>query len=405
MSHPNWARLLAWAAHAAFLSLALCADVKDSFLEPHRLPTLVQHRQRVLATICGVWEFPQHGGSPEKLELLHTILESYTSMCEAGYEVHVVLVTYSDANETLTMPRHRFYCDRLGTVLPIAIARFELQPLPNGTFGTGGTLASMHRRVFAERMSAGYDVFVAQEDDYMIKAHHVSHFLQWWPRMHDARLYPGFLDFEVWRGDDRFLLSSRPSTRVSWRMSQFDVVAHASNLYLIPGATGQRGYILTSDMLATVMESDWVHKSPTGGEYNPYFNSDWLSEFYTVAFPMIDLWASCVHHASDKYIDMEHAAHRGHTNEAAEQFTTLNLFTLEQVLRLCTSSSSHSRHGSRPDFHLPVNVTFEASTAAPCDACLQQGLNARVKLDRPAAYPALFQKGHSANVEVSVTCK
>ena len=387
------------------LPLALCADVKDSFLEPHRLPTLVQHRQRVLATICGVWDIPEHGGgSLKKLDLLHTILESYTNMCEAGYEVHVVLVTYDAANKTLILPRHKFFCDRLATTLPIAIARFEHHPLPNGTFGTGGTLASMHRRVFEERISAGYDVFVAQEDDYMIKAHHVSHFLQWWPRMHDARLYPGFLDFEVWRGDDRFLLSSRPSTRVSWRMSQFDVVAHASNLYLIPGATGQRGYILTSDMLATVMESDWVHKSPTGGEYNPYFNSDWLSEFYTVAYPMTDLWASCVHHASDKYIVYEHHDYSGR-NKEAEMFSTFNLVTVEQVLRLCTSAPSHSRHRSRPDFQLPVNITFQTPAAAPCDVCLQQGLNARVKLDRPAAYPALFQKGHSANAEVSVTCK
>ena len=93
-------------------------------------------------------------------------------------------------------------------------------------------------------------------------AHHVSHFLEWWPKMHDAHLYPGFLDYEVWRGDDRLVLSSRPSTRVSWRMNQFEVAAHGSNLYMVPEGYGQRGYILTSDMLSTVMESDWVHKSP-----------------------------------------------------------------------------------------------------------------------------------------------
>jgi len=127
MGRPICARILTW---AVLLPLALCADVKDSFLEPHRLPTLVQHRQRVLATICGVWEFPEHGGSPDKLDLLHTILESYTSMCEAGYELQVVLVTYEGANKTLTLPRHKFYCDRLATTLPIAIARFEHHPLP-----------------------------------------------------------------------------------------------------------------------------------------------------------------------------------------------------------------------------------------------------------------------------------
>ena len=388
------------------LPLALCADVKDSFLEPHRLPTLVQHRQRVLATICGVWDIPEHGGgSLKKLDLLHTILESYTNMCEAGYEVHVVLVTYDAANKTLTLPRHKFFCDRLATTLPIAIARFEHHPLPNGTFGTGDTLASMHRRVFEERMSAGYDVFVAQEDDYLIKAHHVSHFLEWWPKMHDAHLYPGFLDYEVWRGDDRLVLSSRPSTRVSWRMNQFEVAAHGSDLYMVPEGYGQRGYILTSDMLSTVMESDWVHKSPTGGEYNPYFNSEWLSELYTVAYPVTDLWAGCVHHASDRYMDMEHDAHRGRTNEAGEQFSSLNLITLEQLLRLCTSATVHTRHRSRPDFHLPVNITFQASTAAPCDVCVQQGLNAQIKLHRPVAYPNLFRRGHSGQVEVSVTCK
>ena len=404
MSRPACARLLAW---VALLPLALCADLKDTFLEPHRLPTLVQHRQRVLATICGVWDIPEHGGgSLEKLDLLHTILESYTNMCEAGYEVHVVLVTYDAANKTLTLPRHKFFCDRLATTLPIAIARFEHHPLPNGTFGTGGTLASMHRRVFEERMSAGYDMYVAQEDDYMIKAHHVSHFLKWWPRMHGTHMYPGFLDYEVSRGDDRFVLSSRPSTRVSWRMNEFDVLAHASNLYLLPGGgTGQRGYILTSNMLATLMESDWVHKSPAGGEYNPYFNSDWLSEVYQMAYPMTDLWASCVHHASDKYMDMEYRSYSGGTDRAADMFSSLNLVTLEQVLRLCTCVPVHSRHQARPDFHLPVNITFQASTASPCDVCLQQGLNAHIRLHRPVAYPNAFRRGHSGRVEVSVSCK
>lgn len=93
-------------------------------------------------------------------------------------------------------------------------------------------------------------------------------------------------------------------------------------------------------------------------EYNPYFNSDWLAEHFTVAYPVPDLWQSCVHHASDRYLDMEHRTHSGLANEAADFFTMVNLVTLEQVLHLCTSATAHTRHRSRPEFHLPVNITF-----------------------------------------------
>jgi hypothetical protein len=393
----------------SLVSLAASADVKDDFLTLSTLPPLRQHHRRVLATVCGVWDHPDWVGRPEQTDYLHAVLDNFTNMCESGYEVHVVLVTYSVANASLTVPRHKFWCDRLATALPIAVARFDHEPLPDGTFGTGGTLASKHRAVFVDKVGAGYDLFISQEDDIMVKTHHANYFASWAHRLQGTNMYPGLIDYEVWRGDNRTTLSSRPSAMVDWRTKTMEVEDHGDFVVALPTVLGhsQRAYMLTQDMLAN-MPQDWVSAAPLKGEYNPYFNTEWLFEHFKVVLPVSHIWEAGIRHASDKYIAMNRVE-VGRTHDAM-LYARINRAELETVLTMCIHPHHHTpdRVGHQRyevSERLPTNsVLFEPPTSAPCRQCFEAGAKARFEMQLSDPISDYVETGFARQINVTVAC-
>jgi hypothetical protein len=88
-----------WARSPLFVLVTLWAVVmwaharNAPLLTVEQLPKLRQHHQRLLVAISGVWDWAKPG-TLVRMDTLASLLDGHVATCEAGYEVHVVLVTY-----------------------------------------------------------------------------------------------------------------------------------------------------------------------------------------------------------------------------------------------------------------------------------------------------------------------
>jgi hypothetical protein len=449
------APLAAAAAAAADASAALASSssapvaTQGSSAPHHRndpltldqLPRLTQRHRRVLAVITGAWDWPGTAGyapsqrdRDRKTHLLSIVLQNYRHACDAGFEVHVVLATYETANHTLRLPSpSHLYCERLGAAVPLAVERFPLEPLPADAHGTGGTLASKHRLLFNRLQNAGYDLFVAQEDDIMVKAHHLEYFARWGDQTPRTGYYPSFLLFEVLsRHSDRRQLSSRHSTvlfrgglalqlnRVegeTWVVDEWNpAVVHVLTRAMVANFTA-RGYHTPEGMRPTRRDLDEALRSPAGTwEYNPWFTINWLQRLWRTATPLPEISRALIQHGTNKYLNAMF------DRRAPGALLGLTALELERVLLACTGDDRVAAQGGSLHHHHPgrlraddpptaIRMTPAATDAAPfpCAACLDAGKGAHIFVNHPPRAPvdwdAFAREGrHVGGLDVTVTC-
>lgn len=432
---------LAAASAAAIAAAASGSPPRTQGPAPHRnapltldqLPRLAQRHRRVLAVITGAWDWPGRDGyrpserdRGRKTHLLHIALQNYRHACDAGFEVHVVLVTYEAANHTLHLPSpSHLYCERIGAAVPLAVERFPFEPLPPDAHGSGGTLASKHRLVFNRLQNAGYDVFVAQEDDLMVKSHHLEYFARWGDQTARTGFYPSFLLFELLtHQNDRRQLSSRHSTvlfrggmalqlhRVegeTWVVDQWNpAVLHMLTRAMVANFTA-RGYHIPEGILP---RDKTAILSPQGTwEYNPYYTINWLQMLYRTATPITEITRALIQHGTNRYLNALFE------RRGSAPMLGLTALELERVLLACTGDervAARGHHQGRPRAEDPptdIRMTPAASKAEPfpCAKCLDAGRAAQVYVNYPPRAPvdwdAFAREGrHTGGLDVTVSC-
>lgn len=239
--------------------------------------------------------------------MLRRQLARFVSACELGYDVHVVLVTYSGWNVSTTgvLDPSELFCAAQGRAVPVEVELYPLEALPPHTYGTLGTLAFQHRHVLYRR-SNDYDLYVSMEDDVAVHAHHFSYFSKWSAAFSGTPFLPGFVSYELAPWERSELRADH--VWLDWRLrnayrflagGQHDAVAMRSSTCCL--------YMLTAAQLgAAIAEPNWLTVAATAtGEFNPRFNSArWLHPFYTIVTPVEDFLRATVHLTTNKYINV-----------------------------------------------------------------------------------------------------
>ena len=384
------------------------------------LPHLTQNTKRVLAVITGVWDFDAVDGAykREKMEYLAIILQNYRHACEHGYEVHVVLATYETANATLeaTLPSPRsLFCDRLGRSVPVAVKRYPLQQIPNNTHGTMGTLSAMHRSLFAGKVNAGYDCFINQEDDLMVKAHHIDYFMRWSSNTEATKVYPAFETFEVPSlMFSRKELTSREAGLMFRGGIRTRVFSVNGTLWVEDLGNPPLMHMLTRSMLTSFVSLGYhdpssPHYAPTEGvEFNPWYNIIWIKQFYTPALPLREFASSLLHHASNRYSESIMQTRK-------EEVFGLTPDEFEGILQRCTDgqvSSHRQRHAQRTrssheNLKAPESAHFLDEPSA-CQSCLESNRECMIYVNMPPPQPIdwdfIWRYGRQKDLFVKTVC-
>jgi hypothetical protein len=134
---------------------------------------LLQIKPSLLVVVTGGWAMKRYRDDQHYL-YLEQILANYVSICEAGFHVSVILVSYegSEDNYIQTMPiswfpdfgSSKFICHQIGRPISVSVELYPFRPLPEGAFGTSGDLAIPYREIF-HREQNNFDFFLVQEDD------------------------------------------------------------------------------------------------------------------------------------------------------------------------------------------------------------------------------------------------
>lgn len=157
-------------------------------------------------------------------------LQTLTSWCERGEEVHVALYTTSrDLASYVSDSTQRFFCQRLSSPLPIAVLEYDKNVTIN--------IAGMHRYLVAEKIDE-YDWFLYTEDDLALTDSHVR-FLQKWTRILGPKgTLPHLMRYEVASvrplglRRDALLLDEYPLPLSLYRMDVTDSEMEARGLHL-----------------------------------------------------------------------------------------------------------------------------------------------------------------------------
>eukprot|EP00887_Chlorella_sp_A99_P005843 scaffold1.g5843.t1 len=308
-----------------------------------QLRQLVHQPPRVLAVIVYGWI-----AEVSRLEFVYRQLGYYVQACERGMDVRVVIIAYDTWNYTRALNLSPFYCSRTMTTLPVSVERFPLTPLPNGTFGTAGTLAAQQRVVFA-REAGNFDVYVSQEDDIMIPPQALFYFIRWSaffgglsgpsPPNASEPFYPALADFELATYDHRGpageaaeVAAMRAVTaahfRTSWRYKRF-YIFRLRGVDFTTGVGSLGSHMMTSGQLARAVNSSaylgLINSTGLRGEFNPIFSALPAFRWLALVVPVMDLHAALVHHATNRYREFERDAN--HTGEST-QFTSMSWATV-----------------------------------------------------------------------------
>ena len=319
--------------------------------------------RRVLAVITGGWSEAQYS-TPARMALLHDQLLRYVGACEAGWDVHVLLLTYEGWRASESVDAARYFCSRLGASLRISVQLFPMEPLPPGTHGTLGTLAFQHRAIF-QRDAGLYDLFLVQEDDVAVLASHFDYFTHWAKAFEGSEFYPGFLFYELapWLAPEPGNGSLLPALSaqhayLDWRLNDAYLLRGPGSTPLLAlWSSSCCAYMLTQAQLRrAVAQESWMGAlARVKGEFNPFFGSArWLHKDYKVVVPAGDLRRAMLWHEPNKYAL---AAWKAEDTEArqAPWLNGLTLSEAEAVIAPCcsgcvahSSSSSSSDADSRP---------------------------------------------------------
>ena len=116
-------------------------------------------------------------------------LQTLTSWCERGDEVHVVLYTTSHELAPYVLDsKQRFFCQRLSAPLPVAVLEYDKNVTLN--------IAGMHRYLVAEKIDE-YDWFLYTEDDLALTHSHVRYLQKWTRLLAPKGTLPHLMRYEV----------------------------------------------------------------------------------------------------------------------------------------------------------------------------------------------------------------
>lgn len=313
---------------------------------------------RVLATVTGGWAWEKYR-TDAHMFYADRVLRNYARACEAGYDVDVVLVSYTGFENWTEYyrPLEEYHCHRIGKPISVVMEFFDWRPIPPRSHGIGGDLITRHREIFARERDA-YDIFVSQEDDASVGADQLDYFSEWSSKFEGTEFYPGFLNAEILDG----------VKYTDWRIKNADVFEFHGDLLVTTGHmhTGGQAYMLTKRDLSVFAgdEKFWTGSTnDTGGEFNPYFGSArWIQPFRKIVHPVRDFERSIVHHMSNKYvknqIDFENALLVPLT--LAEQHAVFARCTVGMDCRLCVEETGAARLSTVKEYlHSTPYASFE----------------------------------------------
>lgn len=362
------------------------------------LPMPAQLSKRLLVSIIV--------GDASRPRLLARVLDSLVHVCEAGYEVHVVLMVQQPwaVNDAELYSKSRFLCFRTGADLPVVTQLHTHHGPPMST-----PLSSLHRRLFVDMMDR-YDLFLSQEDDMLVQARHVAYFAKWAHQFRGTDLYPGFAVsevatplFNVSQLYSRAPLVWNPHTGGNLRRAH--VFNHSGTLVLMHAKAWAPLYFLTRDMLAQVSSYPaWLDDaSKPWIEFNAHFQHLWLPRYVRVVVPVDDVRDSFVLRMPDNYIAaaLEQKPAEGQHNHAVE------VDEFAAALHGClggAGTSSWDVSGLQYD----VVTTGECDGGLgggplpPCGACVLAGSVARVEFEFAGAFPA--EAGQKSSQPLARVC-
>ena len=145
------------------------------------LPRPLQSRDRMLVMINAfTWN---------STSTLFSFLNTLTSLCERGTEVHVIIYTVTPGLEgALFLDTQPHFVTRLQRSMPILVMTYSA--------GIGHGLAMVHRDTVTSNLNA-FDYFMYTEDDLAIGLHHLRYLLHWTQTLLPHKMLPGLLRYEV----------------------------------------------------------------------------------------------------------------------------------------------------------------------------------------------------------------
>lgn len=262
----------------------------------------------LLVIVTGGWAVERYRDEKHADYLLR-IIGNYVAVCESGFDVTVILITYDRMPDGDALPRSwlpdwtdpKYVCHRLGRSVPVTIELFPFRPLPEGTHGTAGDLAIRHREIFY-REQTNFDVFLLQEDDIGFDVNTLNYFVHFCSlfQKNSGTFHPGLFGYEFYKGE-----------------KYVDVTLSSGSVFLINGEpyfkpekvnSGGRGYILfREDLLKVCNEKSWSDSSAVSGEFNIEVAMDvWIEKSNTLGkslvFPLYNWQSAGIYHFPQKYI-------------------------------------------------------------------------------------------------------
>lgn len=258
------------------------------------LPTPVQDQNRILVTVVISTQARQH--------LLTKLLHGYVHLCEAGYEVHVILVTavsWDENDASLYSKDSHYFCMRLKLDIPVVVHKERSY-----------RMSAVHRELFL-RLIDKYDYFLSQEDDIMVRPYNVDYFVHWSKRFNGTNYYPGLNLFEfVNKFTNNFsAYSFHPMYSLSLtpnNVREHYIFAYNGTILTMNQRPWAPVYIINKDQLVRFSSQPaWLEdKYKPWNEYNPHFQHMFLARYLSIVVPLEDIDRSYVHHAPNKYVNI-----------------------------------------------------------------------------------------------------
>lgn len=285
------------------------------------------------------------------LKYLDIILSNLAEVCELGFGVRVVLVSYEELKPASIKPvSSRFRtCKRDRKALSHEVQFFPKRNLSKAAFGTSGDLAIRHREIFLKERG-NFDYFLVQEDDVSYTSKNIQYFIDSlnFTETLSPSLYPTYFDYEIFGGEKFAGYRMRAGYIFTVKKRLFFASAH--------DAAG-RGYMLSSsDVFSFENDTAWLDSSNVVGEFNPKVASGMaLQNFKRLVIPL-DTWQhGGVHHLPNKYINIER-------DSEEIQLASIRFDHLEYIFSSCLQQG----------YSLPLSSIAQILFEGNCLLCLDR---------------------------------
>ena len=370
----------------------------------------VQHEHRLFVAIasCSIRE-------PTLLKQL----QSYVSICNSGWEVHVVIYTGEKIWENPALQyiwqSSMLYCDRLSRMLPVVVQYVKIC----------SGLAAKHRIVFKELVNS-YDFFVSQEDDMAIKLQHIHYYVKWSSILDGTEYYPGFNTAEIPISiTGKEFSNNHRDNHLIWRSFTsindednkfFQVIKINGTAYIYHVKDWAPAYIISQKLLKHhISKSYWLEDQfkVFHNEFNTHFQHLWLAWHYKLVVPIHDYWLSWIHHTPDKYIGISNKQVKISNNPHHENYDKFHnyynhlptVIEFELFLEDCTMIKINVPH-NYDLFHHKNSSRWQQNIKyikdIKCSTCLTNNHFAQVILTFKGNYS--FETRIS-NIEATITCE